>query len=361
MEIVNVFRRGTGEIGVSLYAVETSTDLSPPFPFMKGMMTYRRRFRSGAVLALCVALAPVASAGAIYKYRDANGIIHYTDKRPGAQQSVEIFQLFGSAPEQQHTVFIEKRGNAKQDIVVVNQNQAPVEVDFHLTQQDNVRAQSIPAHWVVPAHSELKLASLQPLNAAAALRYDYQMRWQLGNPDAHHNERFAYSPPIPVNSVFTIAQGFNGSYSHYGEGNRYAIDIGMPIGTAIRVARSGSIAVVKDSYSDIGGSVENRGQTNAIYILHDDGTFGVYAHLRRGSALVRPGQRVQAGQIIAQSGNSGYSTGPHLHFAVLRNAGMKWQSVPFELASPYGIMRPAKGLAVTGLQAPVIRVASRDF
>lgn len=321
----------------------------------------RHRFRSGAALALCAALVPAASAGAIYKYRDADGIVHYTDQRPGGRQQVEVFQLFGSAPEQQRTVFIERRGTAKQDIVVVNQNQAPVEVDFRLTQRDNVRAQSIPSRWIVPPHSELKIASLQPLEAAAPLRYDYKMRWQLGDPGAQHNQRFAYTPPIPVNSVFTIAQGFNGSLSHSGEGNRYAIDIGMPIGTAIRAARGGSVVSVKDSYGAGGNSTAYRGQTNSVYILHDDGTFGVYAHLRRGSALVKPGQRVQIGQIIAQSGNSGYTTGPHLHFAVLRNAGMKWQSVPFELASPYGTVRPAKGLAVTGLQAPVIRVASRDL
>ncbi len=326
---------------------------------MKGMKT-RRRLTSCAALALCAALAQVAGAGAIYKYRDADGIVHYTDQRPGGRQPVEIFQLFGSAPEQQRTVFIEKRGSAQQDIVVVNQNQAPVEVSFRLTEQTNVRAQAIPAQWIVPAHSEIKIATLQPENAAAALRYDYQLRWQLGNPGARHNEAFAYLPPVPANSLFTISQGFNGTYSHSGEGNRYAIDIGMPIGTAIRAARGGSIAVVKDSYSDAGGSVENRGQTNAVYVLHDDGTFGVYAHLKRASALVRPGQRVQPGQIIAQSGNSGYSTGPHLHFAILRNAGLKWQSVPFLLASPSGVVRPAKGLAVTGMQAPIIRVASRD-
>ncbi len=326
---------------------------------MLDVMT-RRRFRSGIALAFCAALVPAASAGAIYKYRDADGIIHYTDRRPGAQQSVEIFQLFGSVPEQQRTVFIERRGDAKQDIVVVNKNPAPAEVDFHLTQQENVRAQAIPSHWIVPANSELKLASLHPLNTAAPLHYDYKMRWQLGDPNAKPNQHFAYNPPIPMNRVFTIAQGFNGSFSHYGEGNRYAIDIGMPIGTAIRAARGGSIVVVKDSYSDFGGSVENRGQTNAIYVLHDDGTFGIYAHLRRGSALVHPGQRVQMGQIIAQSGNSGYSTGPHLHFAVLRNAGMKWQSIPFELASPYGVMKPLRGLALTGMQPQPISVASRD-
>lgn len=345
----------TGEIAESRYALETSTDLSLHLPM------FRRRFRLDVLLVLFTVLAPVASAGAIYKYRDADGVIHYTDRRPGAQQSVEIFQLFGAAPEQQRTVFIEKRGGAQQDIVVVNQNQAPVEVNFRLTQQDNVRAQSIPARWIVPARSELKIASLQPQNVAVPLRYDYQMRWQLGDPSAQHNERFAYNPPVPAQSVFTIAQGFNGSYSHNTDGSRYAIDIGMPIGTAIRAARGGSVVSVQDGNSDGGNSTAYRGQTNSVYILHDDGTFGVYAHLRRGSALVRPGQRIQVGQIIAQSGNTGYSTGPHLHFAVLRNAGLKWESVPFLLASPYGVMRPAKGLAITGLQAPANRIASRDL
>lgn len=322
-------------------------------------MTYRRS-RTCIAMALCAVLSAFAGAGEIYKYRDADGIIHYSDQRPGGRQPVEIFQLFGSAPEQVRTVFIEKRGNAQQDIVVVNQNYAPVEVEFRLTQQDNVRPQSIPQHWIVPGHSELRLASLQPLNVGAPLRYDYQMHWQLGDPNADPNNSFAYNPPVPSDAVFTVAQGFNGSFSHSGEGNRYAIDIGMPIGTAIRAARGGSIAIVKDSYSDIGGSVENRGQTNAIYVLHDDGTFGVYAHLRRGSAMVRPGQRVQAGQIIAQSGNSGYSTGPHLHFAILRNAGLKWQSIPFVFNSPYGPVKPVRGMTIAGMQTPVVRIASRD-
>jgi murein DD-endopeptidase MepM/ murein hydrolase activator NlpD len=242
---------------------------------------------------------------------------------------------------------------------VVNQNQAPVEVKFTLTQKDNVRNIAIPEQWIVPGKGSLKIAELQPQNAAVPLRYDYQIRWQLGDPRAEPTANFAYNPPLPVQGVFSVAQGFNGSYSHNTDGSRYAIDIGMPIGTGIRAARGGEVVSVQDSFGEGGNSTAYRSQTNSLYIMHDDGTFGVYAHLRKGSALVRPGQRVQSGQIIAQSGNTGYSTGPHLHFAVLRNAGLRWQSIPFVFATPNGAVKPTQGLVLSG--APLLnRIASRD-
>ena len=311
-----------------------------------------------AFLAISMLAATPAWAGAIFKYKDASGVTHYTDKRPAASQPVEIFQLFGSAPEQQRTVFIEKRGSAERpELYVVNQNQAPVEVRFALTRQDNVATGAIPEQWIVPAKGTLKLAELRPRVAGIAMNYDYRLRWQLGDPRAAPAAGFAYSPPLPAQGVFTISQGFDGGLSHNTPGSRYAIDIGMPIGTGIRAARGGSVVSVQDRFGAGGNSVAYRSQTNSVYILHDDGTFGVYAHLRQGSALVRPGQRVQGGQIIAQSGNSGYSTAPHLHFAVLRNAGMRWESLPFMLSTPAGPVRPTRGLVLNG-GAAVNSVAS---
>jgi murein DD-endopeptidase MepM/ murein hydrolase activator NlpD len=59
---------------------------------------------------------------------------------------------------------------------------------------------------------------------------------------------------------------------------------------------------------------------NHVVIEHDPATFSVYAHLRRGSALVRPGDRVVAGEPLAAVGNSGNTSEPHLHFQLMDRA-----------------------------------------
>ena len=75
-------------------------------------------------------------------------------------------------------------------------------------------------------------------------------------------------------------------------------------------------------------------------ILHDDGTMSVYAHIDLASVNVRPGLHVRAGRQIARSGNTGFSSGPHLHFAVQQNIGMEVVSLPFKFERPKG--RPAE-------------------
>ena len=67
-------------------------------------------------------------------------------------------------------------------------------------------------------------------------------------------------------------------------------------------------------------------------ILHDDGTYAVYAHLNWNSIRVRVGDYVDRGEYIADSGNTGFSSGPHLHFVVVRNSGMSVDSVPVSFA-----------------------------
>lgn len=303
--------------------------------------------RRGIWLALM--LAPAAAATTVYKYQDAAGVWHYSDQRPADRTArVEVLQLFGATPAQQRTVRVERRGDPRAPLLVaVNRNHAPVELRLTLRALDNLRpAQPLPDRFLVPARGELTLVQLEPLTPGAT-RFEHDFRWQLGDPAAQLTEDFAYLAPIPDRGAFPISQSFAGGFSHQGESGRYAIDIAMPVGTAVRAARGGTVVSVQDGFNTGGNSPRYRSQTNSIYLLHDDGSFAIYAHLRHRSALVTPGQRVEQGAIIAQSGNTGYSTAPHLHFAVLRNGGLKWQSVPFQVATAAGVVEPRKGLALS--------------
>jgi murein DD-endopeptidase MepM/ murein hydrolase activator NlpD len=61
--------------------------------------------------------------------------------------------------------------------------------------------------------------------------------------------------------------------------------------------------------------------------MHPDGTFGQYTHIQTNSAKVKLGDVVKKGAVIAQSGNVGWSSGPHLHFMVFRGSFDKWQTL----------------------------------
>ena len=133
-----------------------------------------------------------------------------------------------------------------------------------------------------------------------------------------------------IRDRFRLTQGANGKYSHFTRKGRYAMDIAMPEGTPIVASRGGMVVKTENHQSGRG----NNPSGNYVRILHDDGTMGVYLHLMRGSVAVREGQRVEAGMQIGRSGNTGNSTGPHLHFVVQRNVGLALESIPFNFAQP---------------------------
>jgi len=88
------------------------------------------------------------------------------------------------------------------------------------------------------------------------------------------------------------------------------IDIAAPVGTPIKATLDGRIATT--GYSAVYG--------NYVIITHDGGYQSLYAHMHR--IQVKRGQRVTQGGILGLVGNTGYSTGPHLHFSVYRNGKM---------------------------------------
>ena len=138
-------------------------------------------------------------------------------------------------------------------------------------------------------------------------------------------EDHLYLLPLCSTAV-RVSQAFAGHYSHTDAQNLYAVDFPVPEGTPVLAARAGRVMQVIDS----------REQGSLLRILHSDGSMALYAHLQAGSANVRPGQSVATGQAVALSGNTGHSSGPHLHFVVQANTGLALRSIPFRMGSTRG-------------------------
>lgn len=278
-------------------------------------------------LGLC-AFACQACALTVYKYTDANGVVTYSDKAaPGAKVFVFSDRMVEKLDNQ---VKLETRKHAAGETLLVrNDLYAPVQVELRLEQLSNVSgAPGKPINWVLPPRSEIRLATLAPLDPAKPLRYTPKLNYALGDP-----RLLPIKQPYPLpwrGGPFRLTQGANGQYSHFTPKGRYALDIAMPEGTPIVAARAGVVVKTENAQSGRG----NNPSGNFVRILHDDGTMGVYLHLMQGSVNVREGQHVAVGTPIGRSGNTGNSTGPHLHFVVQRNVGMALESIPFEFAQP---------------------------
>jgi murein DD-endopeptidase MepM/ murein hydrolase activator NlpD len=131
-----------------------------------------------------------------------------------------------------------------------------------------------------------------------------------------------------------VSQAYPEQLTHVDPSSWYAVDFEMPVGTGVHAARGGTVVETAANFQGAGTDLETDGsRANLIRVLHDDGTMALYAHLNRSSIRVAPGERIERGQYIADSGNTGFSTGPHLHFVVLRNRGGAIVSVPVEFAA----------------------------
>lgn len=153
---------------------------------------------------------------------------------------------------------------------------------------------------------------------------------------------------------FQVTQAPQGRFSHTDPENRDAIDFALAEGTPVLAARAGRVMQVQGNFHDNGQDpLRDRARANFIRVLHEDGSMAVYAHLQANGVLVRSGQRVEAGQRIGLSGNTGYSTAPHLHFVVQANRGMQLRSVPVRIVAPQGELHFAReDGAATGPGAP---------
>jgi murein DD-endopeptidase MepM/ murein hydrolase activator NlpD len=127
----------------------------------------------------------------------------------------------------------------------------------------------------------------------------------------NYDKDYHYDLPFKKGKSFNIYQGYNGTFSHQ---NENSLDFTMPEGTEVIAAREGLVTDLV-STSNMGCPTRNCvDKANYITILHPDGTFAQYYHLKQNGVKVNIGDQVKKGDVIGLSGNTGWSKGPHLHF-----------------------------------------------
>ncbi|MCZ6617995.1 MAG: M23 family metallopeptidase [Gammaproteobacteria bacterium] len=143
--------------------------------------------------------------------------------------------------------------------------------------------------------------------------WGYEYRIHYGHARHEHDNDYLYTLPYARDSTYSVTQSHENISTHH-RGNLYAIDWGMPRGDAVHAARDG--VVVSTYRLSAESSSTGEATANHIWIRHSDGTIGKYLHLDYEGVLVEERQLVLAGQLIGLSGNTGYSSGAHLHFSV---------------------------------------------
>ncbi len=115
----------------------------------------------------------------------------------------------------------------------------------------------------------------------------------------------------------------------------YSVDFLLKKGTEIIASREGTVTKIKSNgKKNYSGKDHAKGEEayknymNEIEIKHSDETYAAYAHLEYKGAFVKIGDKVKQGQIIGLSGNTGWSSAPHLDFSVYKKNYKEYKTKP---------------------------------
>ncbi|MFN8673172.1 MAG: M23 family metallopeptidase [Candidatus Sericytochromatia bacterium] len=217
------------------------------------------------------------------------------------------------------------------NFVIKNKLNVTKTVTLKFNKLKNLKANAeLPYTVTLKSKEEDTNLRLAVIDSDKKFKFSYEFKTVSGDPTAVHNDSYIYTLPYQKGLKSKVLQGFNEKFTHTGE-QKYSIDFAMPEGTPVLAARDGIVADIRVD-NDKGG--KNKSFTkfvNFIIVEHNDKTLGGYYHLKKDGCKVTIGQKVKAGEEIGYSGNTGFSTQPHLHFWVFKAlSGDKRESFPIK-------------------------------
>ncbi|MGM0574594.1 MAG: M23 family metallopeptidase [Myxococcota bacterium] len=121
--------------------------------------------------------------------------------------------------------------------------------------------------------------------------------------------------PLDEGRAASVTQANRQAPTHEGD-LAWAWDLDVPVGTTVHAAAPGIVVLARDDSTRHGPGAEYREDANQVVLDHGGGLYTAYVHLAPDGVFVSPGQRVEAGAVLGETGLSGRMTGPHLHFHV---------------------------------------------
>ena len=244
--------------------------------------------------------------------------------------------VFAEEPAHNVEFFTERNG----DVITLSAKSRYVSeftVTLEATFENMTSSRPVPFTVESAGRASFVLARFTPTDRTKRWHYDYQPYWQLGSRRSTTANDTDYAMPFGPGR-YVVMQGPRGTFSHFaGSASENAVDWTVPEGTIVCAARDGRVVGVKQD-SNIGGADRSfRPFANYVIVKHSDGTFAEYVHLQKDGAMVKMGDEVTTGQPIGLSGQTGFSSKPHLHFDVFQAVdGKRKLSLPFRLKTNHG-------------------------
>lgn len=261
-------------------------------------------------------------------------------KRP-----VLLFVLFLAtrsliAAEDSHTGFRVIQEKSDDGVTLTMKSDYCIEytVTLEATLKNMNSSKPVPFTVDAAGRSSFVLARFKVADKTKPWSYDYHYHWEYGGRRDSTSNDAHYAMPFGPGR-YVVMQGPRGTYSHFaGSGSENAVDWDVPEGTIVCAAREGRVVGVRQDSNFSGTDPKLKPLGNYVIIKHADGTFADYHHLKVDGAMVKIGDDVTVGQPIGLSGQTGFASKPHLHFAVFQAIdGKKVLSLPFRLKTDHGI------------------------
>ena len=251
---------------------------------------------------------------------------------------------FCSAVELPNPVKIEvDKKDGLHSLTLVNTSAVPISFKFSFTFVNARLVDPQAVLVVVPAKGKVSGPKIRRVDDSKSWRWDYESRYRIG--DFRVKEvNYVFTLPWQRGKAYAVNQGFNGRVSHKGR-DAYAADFDLPEGTLVTASRAGLVVSLESSTNAGGPDESYRDLANYVLLGHSDGTVTRYYHLSQGTVVVNVGDWVETGAVLGRSGNTGFSTAPHLHFDVVRpNRALEFETLPFLVWDRNDAVVPKEGL-----------------